>query len=82
MFNETDAQTYLEQKYPTPEDKVNCKLLNLGTKNENNPKGLEVKLTGSLDLTSFSNLKILICNEQKITKLNLKDCSRLEELEC
>jgi len=80
--NEMDAQTYLEQKYPTPEDKVSCQVLNLGTKAENNPNGLEVKLIGSLDLTGFSNLKKLWCGGHKITQLNLSDYSRLEELKC
>jgi len=57
---EIDVQTYLEKNYSTLADKVSCEFLNLGTKNENNPDGLEeIKLTGSLDLTGFSNLKIL-----------------------
>ena len=82
MFNEIEAQTYLEQNYPTPADKINCQVLNLGIKAENNSNGLEVKLTGSLDLTGFVNLKELWCGGQNITSLNLQDCSKLEYLDC
>jgi hypothetical protein len=85
MFNEIGAQTYLEQNYPTPEDKVNCQFLNLETKNEKNPNGLEVKLTGPLDLTGFTNLKTLWCDGSggnKITTLTLQDCLQLADLQC
>jgi len=80
--NEMDVQTYLEQKYPTLADKVNCEFLNLGTKDESNPNGLEIKLIGSLDLTGFTNLKLLMCNEQKLTGLNLPNSLQLEYLFC
>jgi len=65
MFKEIEAQTYLEQNYPTPEDKVNCQSLILEF------KVIKIKLTGSLDLTGFTNLKKLWCGGNKITKLNL-----------
>src|SRR5437764_6978939 len=60
---EIEAQIWLEIVYPTPEDKANCQFLNLVTKDK------IIKFTGPLDLTGFSSLRELICDEQKITEL-------------
>jgi hypothetical protein len=72
---ETDAQTYLEKNYPTPDNKVKCMFLDISN-------GLKKKLTDSLDLAGFSNLRLLVCNEQNVTSLSILDCLQLEGLSC
>jgi len=39
-------------------------------------------LTGSLKLTGFTKLQILICSSHQITELDVSDCLNLEELDC
>src|SRR5205823_14400647 len=40
------------------------------------------KLEGFLDLSDFSSLKVLYCSENRLTNLNLSNCSQLEEIVC
>jgi Leucine-rich repeat (LRR) protein len=39
-------------------------------------------LEGTLDLSDFVNLKILICYHNYLTYLNIKKCQKLEVIEC
>jgi Leucine-rich repeat (LRR) protein len=40
------------------------------------------KIKGKLDLSDFINLKVLRCERNQLTDLNISNCSHLEELEC
>ncbi|CAG8805606.1 32746_t:CDS:2, partial [Gigaspora margarita] len=39
-------------------------------------------LQGELDLSDFVNLKVLDCRDEKLTSLNLSNCSQLEKIYC
>lgn len=67
-----NAQEYLNQKYPTKEEREKVTDLNINFK----------ELEGKLDLTNFINLKRLWCSGQKLTELNLINCPQLAELDC
>ncbi|CFW93423.1 Putative Internalin-related protein [endosymbiont DhMRE of Dentiscutata heterogama] len=68
---DSDAQTWLDAKYPLVErDKV--EKLDLG----------ELGLSGELNLAGFTNLKRLDVSDNELTKLELDYCPNLEYLDC
>jgi hypothetical protein len=81
IIEAVQVQEYINQKYPTPQAKATCEYLNIGTKNENNQEGISGKLLeGSLSLKGFTNLVVLNCSTNKLTNLDLTNCSQLTEL--
>lgn len=42
----------------------------------------ELEITGSLDLTAFSQLKELYCSQTGITSVNVNNCTKLEIIDC
>jgi len=69
-----EAQKWLDQNYPKEE---RGKLIELDIRSN------ELLLEGSLDLTDFKDLRLLICSGHKINKLVLgSSYSRLKELLC
>jgi len=66
-----DAQKYINQKYPTREERKKIVELEIND-----------KLEGDLDLSDFVNLQLLSCDDNKLTSLNLNNCSQLEEIYC
>ncbi|CAG8772675.1 2629_t:CDS:2, partial [Racocetra persica] len=63
------AQEYLDVVYPQRQA-----ITELNLNNE--------KLTGSLDLSDFVNLKELDCSENYLTNLNLNNCLQLKTINC
>lgn len=64
-----NAQEYLGQNYPKGQRK---NIINLNIKNKN--------LVGHLDLSDFTDLKKLNCDQNKITKLDVSKCNKLKEI--
>src|SRR2546430_10770844 len=67
-----NAQEYLDQKYPTKEERKNIEKLEVSNRS----------LEGSLDLRNFSNLKELDCSNNQLSSLNLSKCNLLSSLKC
>ncbi|CAG8717959.1 11107_t:CDS:2, partial [Racocetra fulgida] len=66
------AQKYINQQYPSKEEREKETRLYIREKN----------LQGYLDLSEFINLKVLGCSGNQLTSLNLTNCSQLEEINC
>ncbi|CAG8532558.1 2975_t:CDS:2 [Ambispora gerdemannii] len=67
------VEDYINQKYPTSKDKFNCQTLDIhGYHWQHNPQGMKEKLTGSLSLRGFVNLKQLNCPFNQISKIDLE----------
>jgi len=71
-----EVQNYLNQHYPTKEEREKVKWLDI------NQLDREEQLEGELNLSDFVNLKGLICHDNKLSFLNLSNCSLLEEIRC
>jgi|SRR6185437_12786603 len=67
----TNAQNYLDQNYPKEQ---RGEIIELDIKIKN--------LTGHLDLSDFSSLKVLRCYYNHLTSLNISNCKKLEEIYC
>ncbi|CAI2171893.1 3182_t:CDS:2 [Funneliformis geosporum] len=79
----TNAQEYINQKYPTPKDKANCRVLDISSYHwQHNSQGRKEKLTGSLSLQGFINLKQLNCSFNQISEIDVNDCHQLEMFIC
>src|SRR3954454_13894717 len=68
-----NAQQWIDQRYPVKNTNP--------TKRRNRLEVLNIsekELEGSLDLTSFTNLKKLHCNDNKLTSLKLNNLTKLE----
>lgn len=78
------VQEYVNQKYPTKEDREKVIELDISGWNEKEWKEKPdwKKLGGDLNLTEFPNLEKLNCSFNEITSLNLTNCSKLTELKC
>ena len=63
-----NAQKYINQKYPTQQEREEKKVLDISRKR----KGLE----GNLDLSDFKNLEELNCYSNCLTNLNLNNCKK------
>ena len=74
--NMVNAQTWLEEKFPTPESKQQVRELNVGNNGA-------IKLEGELDFSGFSSLKTLIVRGQPwiIQIKGLENLSQLEILD-
>ncbi|KLL04558.1 MAG: hypothetical protein MRERV_18c015 [Mycoplasmataceae bacterium RV_VA103A] len=70
--NLINAQRDINYHYPTPEDKKKVTNLHISFK----------KLEGELNLSEFISLNWLICGLNKLTSLNLSNCSQLEGIRC
>ncbi|CAH1765452.1 4438_t:CDS:2 [Entrophospora sp. SA101] len=89
-------QTYLDGKYPTPQDKEQVKAIEIGretaiTQQNNTTNKLSSEETKQLegkdlDLSSYSNLEKVTVNgtylKTKLTTLNLSNCAKLINLAC
>jgi Leucine-rich repeat (LRR) protein len=72
-----NAQEWLDQRYPVKNANP--------SKRRNRVDNLDIsnkELEGSLDLTSFTNLKKLYCNDNKLTALKLSNLVKLETVFC
>jgi len=67
----TNAQEWLDSNYPKNERKA-ITYLNIINK----------KLTGSLDLSDFANIKEVTCAGNQLTSLNVSNCTQLKEVKC
>lgn len=67
-----NAQEWINQKYPTKEEKEQVKELNISKKN----------LVGELALNDFTNLESLDCSHNQLTNLDLSACQQLKMLIC
>ena len=68
----TFSQEYLNQKYPSREQRKNINSLDINNQ----------RVVGPLDLTDFTNLKEISIINNEITSLNLAGLNLLEELHC
>ena len=91
-----NAQTWLQEKFPTPQDKEKVKLLNISMSpdtlwlefkaSSDRPeteyffKSNENSLRGNLDLVGFTNLEKLGLSNLGLTALNLSNCAKLTHL--
>ncbi|CAG8592538.1 36329_t:CDS:2, partial [Racocetra persica] len=66
------AQKYICKQYPTTEARENTTKLGISSEN----------LEGELDLSDFVNLRSLNCSYNKLTSLNINNCSQLESIWC
>ncbi|CAG8802041.1 37554_t:CDS:10, partial [Gigaspora margarita] len=67
-----NAQKYINQKYPTKEERKQIKELNISRQN----------LESDLDLSDFVNLETLDCSYNQLTNLNINNCSKLKNIKC
>lgn len=67
----TEAQEWLEEKYPSA---IREKIVKLDISQK--------KLENSLKLEGFINLKELECRDNEITHLEVVNCPQLEEIDC
>ena len=65
------AQEWLNRHYPKSQRSNYVELVIIG-------KGLK----GELSLEGFTNLEVLECNKNKLTKLDVSMCSKLKVLDC
>ncbi|MCE8162884.1 MAG: protein kinase [Candidatus Moeniiplasma glomeromycotorum] len=67
-----NPQIYLQQRYPTQEEREKVKQLNI----------IHENLEGELDLSDFKNLESLRCEYNKLINLNISECIKLKEIKC
>lgn len=96
MVNNTNAQQWLDEKYPKegvckrendPENKNRKRedIIILDISRGKVGKGYfseEKNLTGSLKLEGFTNLQNLIVSSHELTNLDVSECENLRELDC
>ncbi|CAB5386182.1 unnamed protein product [Rhizophagus irregularis] len=70
--NKINAQKYINQKYPTKEEKEKENRLIINNKD----------LEGHLDLSEFVNLEILNCSNNQLISLDIRKNMRLTDLDC
>ncbi|EXX54862.1 hypothetical protein RirG_230650 [Rhizophagus irregularis DAOM 197198w] len=70
--NKINAQKYINQKYPTEEEKEKENRLIINNKN----------LEGHLDLSEFVNLEKLNCSNNQLISLDIRKNMRLTDLDC
>ncbi|KLL04845.1 MAG: hypothetical protein MRERV_1c097 [Mycoplasmataceae bacterium RV_VA103A] len=71
-----DIQKYINQQYPTKEDREKVTELNASFDSVSGKRRLE----GNLDLSEFINLEELTCIGTRLVSLNLNNCSQLEKV--
>ena len=81
-------QEYLNEEYPTKEEKEKVKEIDIRKINEKE-KGLQFYKFldgGELDLREFKNIERILIKLlyllTPLTKLNVSDCNKLEDVEC
>ncbi|WNE41590.1 MAG: hypothetical protein AM1032_000330 [Mycoplasmataceae bacterium] len=70
-FLDSPAQLWFDKKY-SKEERKDFTFLDISKKN----------LSGSLKISGFINLRILICSDNQLNNLNLSDCKILKDLDC
>ncbi|WNE39993.1 MAG: hypothetical protein GBAus27B_000060 [Mycoplasmataceae bacterium] len=92
-FDLLDAQEWLEKNYPKDRfclrEKETTHNEEIITNNQGKRRDeitnldiSEQSLSGSLDLSDFTNLESLDCSSNKITSLSLKNCDKLININC
>lgn len=69
-----NAQEYLDKNFPKEKKTKHSKELNLNIDNKD--------LEGSLKIKDFTNLKSLICSNNKLKSLEIINCPKLEIIDC
>ena len=72
IIKQVQAQEYTNKQYPTYKEREKLTELDISRKD----------LQGDLDLVDFVSLEKLDCWDNKLSSLNIKNCSLLEEIRC